>query len=671
MPAPFVFVDELIYSELAKSAAAGDGFAVRGEATTGYSILYPLLVAPAYALDGLVDAHRAAQATNAVAMSLAAVPAFLLGRRVAGPWLGLLVAAGALLVPSLAYTGTITTESLFYPVALAFALALARYLELPSPWRLAVLGIALLAAYATRSQAVSFAPVILTAPVVLALIRGRVGELRRYVALYAATLAGAVGLVAVQALRGRSLGDLLGAYRAVLDRDYDPADVLQYWLWHAEELTLYVAVLPVAALIVLAARSRTLPARVQEHLAVTISLAVWASLVVAAFASAVVPDRVQDRYLFFLAPLLLVCLAAWVRLGAPRPPLVTTLAVATALGLTLVFPYSRFIVDAARSDTLGLLPLWAINEHLVGGRYWLTVLAVAGALTLLFVLVPPRLALLVPLAVVGTSVVVSYAVWSSPRGFKASSVGALFDGIRSVDRDWIDEAVDPGAEVVVLWTGNADRFTVNQNEFFNRRVGRVLYTDQPTPGGFGETRVTARADGVFVDGSGRSIPAEYALLDKSVVPDGDVVARDEALGTTVWRLAGPLSQTTDVTGIYPGDTWSGRTVAWTRLRCRPGVLATVVWSDPNLFARVQTVTATTGGTGATARAVVARVDPDVTFSPTPGAPLRVRVAPGADGRCVVRYVVTPTATPSHVDPASQDDRVLGIHFGPFAYTPDP
>ena len=29
MPAPFVFVDELIYGELAKSLAAGDGYAVR------------------------------------------------------------------------------------------------------------------------------------------------------------------------------------------------------------------------------------------------------------------------------------------------------------------------------------------------------------------------------------------------------------------------------------------------------------------------------------------------------------------------------------------------------------------------------------------------------------------------------------------------------------------
>ncbi len=123
MPAPFIFVDELIYSELAKSLADGEGYAVRGASTSGYSLLYPLLIAPAYALSDLVDAHALAQSINAVVMSLAAIPAYALTRRVAPPGLALLVAAGTVLVPSMAYAGTITTESLFYPVSLCVALA--------------------------------------------------------------------------------------------------------------------------------------------------------------------------------------------------------------------------------------------------------------------------------------------------------------------------------------------------------------------------------------------------------------------------------------------------------------------------------------------------------------------------------------------------------------------
>jgi hypothetical protein len=39
MPAPFVFVDELIYSELGRSLAEAGTFAVRGVPTSGYSLL--------------------------------------------------------------------------------------------------------------------------------------------------------------------------------------------------------------------------------------------------------------------------------------------------------------------------------------------------------------------------------------------------------------------------------------------------------------------------------------------------------------------------------------------------------------------------------------------------------------------------------------------------------
>ena len=48
--APWIVVDELIYSELARGLAAGYGFAIRGVATHGYGLVYPLVIAPAYLL---------------------------------------------------------------------------------------------------------------------------------------------------------------------------------------------------------------------------------------------------------------------------------------------------------------------------------------------------------------------------------------------------------------------------------------------------------------------------------------------------------------------------------------------------------------------------------------------------------------------------------------------
>ena len=48
MVGPFIMVDELIYSELARSFAAGDGFQVRDVPAGGFSLVYPILISPAY-----------------------------------------------------------------------------------------------------------------------------------------------------------------------------------------------------------------------------------------------------------------------------------------------------------------------------------------------------------------------------------------------------------------------------------------------------------------------------------------------------------------------------------------------------------------------------------------------------------------------------------------------
>ena len=40
-------------------------------------------------------------------------------------------------------------------------------------------------------------------------------------------------------------------------------------------------------------------------------------------------------------------------------------------------------------------------------------------------------------------------------------------------------------------------------------------------------------------------------LDGSVIPDGVVVARDDGLGTTLWRLSGPLVSTNEGHGALP------------------------------------------------------------------------------------------------------------------------
>jgi Dolichyl-phosphate-mannose-protein mannosyltransferase len=662
MVGPFIMIDELIYSELAKSFADSGEFLVRDLPSPGYGLVYPALISPAYgAFDRLTDAYTAVKTVNALVMSLAAIPAYLLARRAVGPWLSLLAAVLAVALPSLVYTGTVMTENVFYPVFLATALLFTLVLEQPTPGRVVALFLAIGIATATRAQSVALVPAILTAPLLLTVFRrDRPSEtLRPFRWLYALVVGGGLAVALVQLVRGRSLSDLFGAYRVVGDETYQAGEVLRYLLYHLAELDLYLGVIPVAATIVLAGRAREVDRPVQALLAVTLATTFWLVLVVAAFAS-VFAQRIQERNVFVVAPLFLTLLLAWVDRRAPRPRLLTACAALASALLVLAIPFERFIDTAAISDTLMLLPWWTVHDHV--SLEWIAELAflLALAFAAAFALVPRRYALALPLLVLAYYAAVFHPIWSGQHGLKQASAGAVFQGIRGVPRDWIDDELPAAATTSVLWTGRSDRFTVNQNEFFNRAVGPIYYLDRPTPGEFGETKVRIdEKDGVvrLADG-GAPLRTEYLLVDGSITPDGEALARDDLLGTTLWRTGGEVVSTTTIDGLYPNDTWSGPTATWTRRRCRGGDLVVSLSSDPSLFESPQLVTASVDSEE------VARVRLPANTRPS----LRVPLPAGRD-TCVVRFRVSPTAVPADVNADSADQRELGAHFNAFRYEP--
>ena len=243
--APWIMVDEIVYSELAKSFAANGHFLVRGVPSHGYGLVYPILLAPAWRLFTAVpDAYAAAKVINSVVMSLAAVPAYYLARRLLSSRLSLVAAALSVAVPSMLYTGTLMTENAFYPVFLTFALGLVAMLERPTVLRqvlvLALCGLA----YATRPQAIALVPAILCAPLLHSPRR-----LRPFAPLYAIVGAAVVVALVGTAARGRSPLSVLGAYRAATSSDYTVGGILHFLLYHLAELDLYLGVIPFAALL--------------------------------------------------------------------------------------------------------------------------------------------------------------------------------------------------------------------------------------------------------------------------------------------------------------------------------------------------------------------------------------------------------------------------------------
>ena len=118
-PTPLLFADEYIYSTLAHELATTGRPTIRGEAAGFPALLQPILTAPFWLLGDAGIALRSTQALNAVAMSLAAVPVYLLGRKLGlHTWFTLAAAALTLLVPDLFYVPFVLGEPIAYPLVL-------------------------------------------------------------------------------------------------------------------------------------------------------------------------------------------------------------------------------------------------------------------------------------------------------------------------------------------------------------------------------------------------------------------------------------------------------------------------------------------------------------------------------------------------------------------------
>jgi glycosyltransferase involved in cell wall biosynthesis len=658
--APWIMVDELVYSELAKSFAATGHFLIRGQHHGSFGFVYPLLISPAWKLSSVTDAYATAKVIGTVTMSLTAIPTYFLARRVVRPPASLLAAVLAVAVPSMLYTGTLMTETVFYPLFVCLALALVLALEQPTVIRqLVVLGLCLLA-FLTRAQSVVLIPAIASAPLLLGLVERKVRRtVSAFGVLYGVLVVGVAGAIVVEIARGHSPYDLLGSYSVTGHTHYHFGDVLRWLLYHVAELDLYLGILPFAALLVLAVRVRTLDRRAKILIVATVSLSVWLVLEVAAFASRVpIPPRVEERNLFYVAPLFLIALIVWIERGMPRPARAAGIAAALAAALPGVLPYERLIDTPAESDTLALMPLWWLAEHVIAiSEVALVVVAVAVLLACVFLAAPPRWAYALPVLVLAWFVFANERVDDFDHGFVRTASAGLSTGLTLKHRDWVDRAVGRHADVVfVLPTSGLNANALWQNEFFNRSIRRVYDLGAPSPGGLPEAALTQRRDGTLI-ADRRPVHTPYVLADEKSLLAGDVVARDPRIGTVLLRTNGTLSIAYSVSGLYPNDFWSGRHLTYERFHCAGGTLTTTLGSDGSLFRKPQTVTARSGGKSVS-----------VTFSPNTTAALAVPLRRSSVGTCRVAFTVSHTAVPALIEPGNRDARVLGARFLEFRYS---
>jgi len=656
---PWIMVDEIVYSDMARSFAATGHFLIRG-VHANYGFVYPLLLSPVYAAIGpMSDVYRWSQAVNALVLCSAVLPAYLLARRVVRPSAALVAAALAVAVPSTAYAGTLMTENVFYPVFLWLALALVAALERPTRARQVLLLAVCALAFETRTQAVAVIAAVLSAPLVLGWIeRGRPRRLAAFAPLYGIVAAGAVAVVAAEVARGRSPAAVLGNYSVTSNGGYRPWPAIEWIVLHLAELDLAVFVLPFAALIVLAANARHLDRRLRVFIAASTSLSVWLALEVGVFASRY-SQRIEERNLFYLMPLLIIALLAWIERGQPLPPRASVVAAGVAAALPGAIPFAHLFNITAQSDTIGLQPWWFLGNAWTG-RHGVGVVAVLLALALAacFLWLPRRYAPALPgLVAVGFLLTwLPLELWT--HSFPRLASSAYAQGVGRTDKSWIDRAVGRDAHVGVIFAGG-NQLAVLENEFWNRSVDHVYGLGARLPGDMPEIQTSVDP----ASGALRGVTDPYVLAPATVHLVGTKIAADPAKQLVLYRVAQPARITTRVIGLYPTvpgvEAWSRAHVRWIHAQCSGGTLSVKVSSDAKLFQGTTSTIAISGTT--TSRTLsIAPTTVDRLIS--------LKLIP-ANGVCRVDFAISPTRVPAKVETGNTDTRHLGLHFTQPVYTP--
>jgi hypothetical protein len=111
---PWVFTDELEWSQLSRSIAS-TGHASRRGQEINFKSLYAFVIAPFWWIHSTASAYSAIKYMNVFVMTLAGVPTYLLARMLVTRRAALVVAVLTVAVPAMTYVTTLVPEVLAYP----------------------------------------------------------------------------------------------------------------------------------------------------------------------------------------------------------------------------------------------------------------------------------------------------------------------------------------------------------------------------------------------------------------------------------------------------------------------------------------------------------------------------------------------------------------------------
>ena len=542
---PLYFPDEYIYSGIARSLAQSGRPLIRGSSAHFPAMLEPLLAAPFWLTNDPALAYRLTQAENALFMSLAAVPVYLLVRRLGGgDWAALAAAALTVVSPDLFFSSFLLADAIAYPLVLG-----AVYLgvcALAEPTRRLQLGFAALAVLATfaRIQYVFLPLIFLAAALVVerGSMRAVWSRFRLSVLLYAAPLAFAAVLGPKR---------LLGYYSGVADLHVKPGEIA-HWLGTDAMLLAYAAgfaLVPGAVVgIVLALWKPT--SREECGLA-----ALSVGLLLGLFAEAALyatngSDRFQERYLMVLLPLVFPAFVLWLQRGRPAKNAVALGAVGL-LALSARVPLSGYTISDFKQDSPFLMGVFRLEKAVGIGDGSLAIALGAAVLACLAAACAFKERLV--WVAVGATIVASCAVSLGAISFDHHVVRTVRATYLPPDARWVDHA--NVGDATLIQTPATPHARAHEQLFWNHSLTRLAFLDQASPiDAFGHPHVTIADDGRFRLG-GKTMRGPLAISNFAV--------RARLTGATrvasgadyeLWRPAGTPRMALFVGGLYH-DGW--------------------------------------------------------------------------------------------------------------------
>ena len=476
---PTVFGDELIHWDASRSLASGDGLRGPQRRLRIRARLTRVLIAPVHLLAGDdLSAYGWARLVNAVLFAFAAIPAYLLARRLLPRDWSVACAGLAVLIPSALYTGFVMTEGAAYAASTLALLAFARCLERPTVPAQLLAVTALLLAAGVRLQLATLGGAFALALLGRTLLtRGlRLPTRRDVVRLW--PLSSCLWAARSRSPSARRSGTPSRATQTCGART--TSSRWGRWTWRAlAGLGLYLALVPLVVVpTVLAALaregragSRPSAALVPLFLAVNLVLL----LVVGAFSSTEFGiGYLHDRYLFYVVPLWIVATAVWAERRLALGPLGLAAGALLVLAPLATLPTYLLNADGGRrfDAIVSALPSEvALHAGRPQPERWWLIGAGLLALALVLGLTRTRLPawiVLVPVAV----------VFALDAGFAwdariEAAENITFAPLNAATASWVDRAVPEGAEVATL-VGKVPvetRDALRLTEFFNGSIG--------------------------------------------------------------------------------------------------------------------------------------------------------------------------------------------------------